>query len=243
MGRYDDDDDDIEVTPRATRRRDDEEDETPKRRTRAAEVDEDEDEAPASKRPVIRRGWGAAEAIKNIDSPFAQRLKLDEEPVLVKFLEDDPYASYRQHWMEGRTGQKSFTCIAEIDDRGCPLCESGNRPSTRFAFNVVLLTNGEDPTLKSYEIGPRAIDQLKNFHTDPRQGPLTKHYWAISRTGKGSKSATNHQMVKERDLVDEWDVDPLTESDIRSFVKQAYGPDIIPIPKWTELRDIAAEDE
>lgn len=243
MGRYDDDDyasdsNDYEAPRRS--RDDDDEDETPRRRPAPAMGNDDEDEAPLATARSIKRGWGAAEQVKNADSPFAQRLKITEEPLIIKFLEDEPFASYRQHWVE-RQGQKSFTCIADIDDRGCPLCEIGNRASTRFAFNVALVTDS-GAEIKSYEVGPRVIDQLKNFHTDPRQGPLSKNYWAVSRTGKGTTSATNHQMVKERDLEDEWNVAALSESSLSRLKRDAYSPDIITIPKRKDLVAVAAEE-
>lgn len=189
---------------------------------------------------VIKRGWGAAEQVKNADSAFAQRLKISEEPIIIKFLEDEPYASFRRHWIE-RQGQKSFTCVGDFDPKGCPLCDIGNRPSTQFAFNVVQITDGE-PLNKSFEIGNRVIDQLKNFHTDPRQGPLSKHYWAVSRTGKGTTSATNLQMVKERDLEDEWNVSPLSESDLSRLSRTSYDPEIIPITDRKTLQTVAAEE-
>lgn len=190
----------------------------------------------------IKRGWGAAEKVKTADSAFAQRLKLGDDPVIIKFLEDEPYASFRFHWIE-RQGQKSFTCIADLDPKGCPLCDAGSRPSTRFAFNVALLEPDTDPMVKSYEVGPRAIDQLKNFHTNPTQGPLSKHYWAVSRTGKGTTSATNHQVVKERDLTDDWEgINPLNERDIRDLRSQAYSPEIIQIPERKTLQAVAIED-
>lgn len=240
MSRYDDDDEMTTKTIKPSRYEDDDDqDYEPKRSTKASDEDDDTTDTPRAAR-TIKRGWGAADQVKNADSAFAQRLKVSEEPIIIKFLEDEPYASYRQHWVE-RSGQKSFTCIADIDERGCPLCDMGNRPSTRFAFNVALVTDGE-PAVKSYEVGPRVIDQLKNFHTDPRQGPLTKHYWAVSRTGKGTTSATNHQMVKERDLEDEWNVQPISEDDMRTLKRHAYSPDIIQIPKRKDLQAVALEE-
>jgi hypothetical protein len=228
MSRYDDEDEIME--------------DAPVRNTSGLKlVVEDAEESPApSGARVIRRGWGAAEAVKHADSPFAQRLRVMDDPIVIKFLEDEPYASFRQHWIE-RSGQKSFTCIADIDPKGCPLCDAGSRPSTRFAFNVVLLSNDAEPSVKSYEVGPRVIDQLKNFHNDPRQGPLSKHFWAVSRSGKGATSATNHQLVKERDL-EEWGLDVLSESDIKDFRGKAYSPDIITIPSRKDLQQIALED-
>lgn len=225
------------------------------RRLRVVDDQDDDDDAPVRKasaprasepapRRVIRGGWEGVKQLKSdvSDSSYAQRLKVSEEPIIVKFLEAAPYAAYRQHWVE-RTGQKSFTCIGNIDPKGCPLCDSGNRPSNKFAFNVVLLTPGEDPVLRSYEVGSRAIDQLKNFNDDPRQGPLPKHYWAISRSGKGATTATNHQLVKARDLEEEWGVIDLSEDMLNHFLKLAYTDEIVPIPTRSSLLGVIAEDE
>lgn len=228
MSKYDDEDEIMEDEPRAASR------------TMQLVVEDAEEEAPATSARVIRRGWGAAEAVKHADSPFAQRLRVTEDPIVIKFIEDEPYASFRQHWIE-RPGQKSFTCIADIDPKGCPLCDAGLRPSTRFAFNVILLSNDSEASVKSYEVGPRVIDQLKNFHNDPRQGPLSKHYWAVSRSGKGATSATNHQLVKDRDL-EEWGLEALSETDLKNLRSKSYGPEIIQIPTRKDLQQIVVDD-
>lgn len=242
MPKYDDDefekDEEQYEAPKRLRVVDDEdEDDTPVRKSSATS----KEEAP---RRVIRGGWEGVKQLKSdvSDSSYAQRLKVSEEPIIVKFLEAAPYAAYRQHWVE-RTGQKSFTCIGNIDPKGCPLCDSGNRPSNKFAFNVILLTPGEIPVLRSYEVGSRAIDQLKNFNDDPRQGPLPKHYWAISRSGKGATTATNHQLVKARDLDEEWGVQDLSEDTLSDFLKSAYTDEIVPIPTRASLLGVVAEDE
>lgn len=204
--------------------------------------DTDTMEAPSAPQPriIVRGGWGGVEAVKNSDSPFAQRLKITEEPQIIKFLNDEPYATWKQHWVE-RQGQKSFVCIADFDEKGCPLCDSGSRPSIRIAFNVALLIPNESPLLKSYEVGPRVIDQLKNFHTDPRTGPLSKHFWAVSKTGKGATTATAHQPVKERDL-EEWNIASISDEALASLTEKAYTADIISIPSRKDLLDIASED-
>jgi hypothetical protein len=130
-------------------------------------------------------------------------------------------------------------CISEFDE--CPLCDSGNRPSIRIAFNVVLLASDGNHALRSYEVGPRVIDQLKNFHNDPRTGPLSKHFWAVSKTGKGATSATAHQLVRDRDL-EEWGINNFTDSDLAYWTEKAYTADIIQIPTRTDLLAIAAEE-
>lgn len=202
---------------------------------------EDSDIDRGKARRVIRRGWGNVDSTKQADSPYAQRLKIEDKPVVVKFLEDEPYTSFRMHWVE-RQGQKSFTCISDMHPQGCPLCDAGHRPSARFAFNVALLSEDGETVIRSYEVGPRVIDSLKNFHQDPRQGPLSKHYWAISRSGKGPTSQTNHQMIRERDLEEEWNIEPLTEARLESLKSEAYDDSIVPIPNRKTLVTIAAED-
>lgn len=219
MGIFDDDDDVVE--------------------TASSVEDSDIDRSQA--RRVIKRGWGNVDNTKQADSPYAQRLKISDKPIIVKFLEDEPYSSFRQHWVE-REGQKSFTCISDMHPQGCPLCDAGHRPSARFAFNVALLNEDGDTVVRSYEVGPRVIDSLKNFHQDPRQGPLSKNYWALSRSGKGPTSQTNHQMVRERDLEEEWNISPLSIDTLEELKGQAYDESIIPIPSRKTLVGIAAED-
>jgi hypothetical protein len=219
MGRFDEDEDTITAAP--------------------APADDDLDRAQA--RRVIRRGWSNVDSTKQADSPYAQRLKIEEKPVIIKFLEDEPYTSYRQHWVE-RQGQKSFTCLADMHPKGCPLCDAGHRPAARFAFNVAMLSEDGETVIRSYEVGPRVIDSLKNFHQDPRQGPLPKHYWALSRSGKGPTSQTNHQMVRDRDLEEEWNIKPLSDDEIEQLKGQAYDASIVPIPSRKTLLDIATEE-
>ncbi len=238
MGRYDDDEDEMPVRRVATKQYEDDDDEdapAPKSKRRVDEEDED-----TPKPRMIKRGWGAVESVVSSDSSFAQRLKVSDDPVIVKFLEDEPYAVLRQHWLE-RPGQKSFTCIADLSPKGCPLCDAGNRPSSRFNFNVALLSSTEDPMVKSYEVGARVIDQLKNFSVDPRQGPLTKNYWAISRSGKGARASTNHQMLRDRDLED-YGLEDLDEETLKRLKKKAYDASIIQIPEYKTLLDIAKEE-
>lgn len=233
MGKYDDDDDDAAPA------------ETTRSRVRPADDDLDTtggaEDQPANAARVIKRGWGAADETRSADSPFSQRLKVTNEPQVIRFLEDDPYTSFRQHWIE-RQGQKSFTCTSAIHAKGCPLCDAGDRPSARFCFNVAVLVPGEEPLLRSYDVGPRVVDSLKNFHQDPRQGPLPKHYWAVSRTGKGNTSQTNHQMVKASDLEEDWDLDELTEDQMKALRAKAYDSSIVSIPSYKTLATLAAEE-
>lgn len=231
MGRWDDDYEDDEqefVTPTESSN-----EEGLTRKTR-----EDDDEQPTPR--VIKKGWSSSDDRSNSDNAYAVRLKVSEETQIVKFLEDMPYANYKQHWIE-RQGQKSFTCIADAETgTRCPLCEAGNRPSWRFNFNVILLTPNQEPVLRSYEVGARVSEQLKNFNDHPAMGPLYKHYWTVSRTGKGATTSTNHQMVKESDLED-WGLKALSKDQLTSFEKEMYTSDIIRMPASKTLATIALE--
>lgn len=212
------------------------------RKARPAMEDDDEDDAPSKPTPrVVRSGWGSADRTSSAtDGEYAKRLKVTDEVQIIKFLEDEPYARYRQHWVE-RKGQMSFTCIADIESgTRCPLCEAGSRASWRFNFNVVLLTAGEEPVLRSYEVGARVIDQLKNFNDHPAMGPLPKHYWTVSRSGKGATTATNHQMVKKDDLED-WGLEALSKDTLEHFSSIAYTDEIIRTPSRKTLAEVALE--
>lgn len=204
------------------------------RTARPASTDADE-QAP---RKVVRSGWGSADRTSSSSDEFAKRLKVTDEIQIIKFIEDQPYARYRQHWVE-RKGQMSFTCISDTDTT-CPLCEAGNRPSWRFNFNVILLTPGEEPVLRSYEVGARVIDSLKNFNDHPAMGPLSKHYWTVSRSGKGATTSTNHQMVRETDLGD-WSLEALSKEDLKHFSGTAYTDEIIRTPSRKTLAEVALE--
>jgi hypothetical protein len=204
-------------------------------------TEQDSPAAPTNERKLLRGGWQQVDALKSLDSNYAQRLKVGEDVQIIKFIDDEPYAAWHQHWIE-RDGQKSFVCIRELEERGCPICELGNRPSQRVAFNVALLSTGSTPTLRSLEIGPRVVDQLRNLNKAPQTGPLTKHYWAISRTGKGATTSYNLQVIRERDIAEEWKIEPISETVFSKIKEEKYDSSIIKVPTYSELLAIASED-
>lgn len=225
MGRWDDNEEETTPATGLTRK--------------VREQDSADDSAPVRK--VVRSGWGSAErSTGGSGDEYAKRLKVNEDIQIIKFLEDAPYARFRQHWVE-RKGQMSFTCIADIETgTTCPLCEAGNRPSWRFNFNVILMTPGEDPVLRSYEVGARVVDQLKNFNDHPAMGPLPKHYWTVSRTGKGPTTSTSHQMVRATDLGD-WGLTELSSEQLKHFASISYTDEIIRTPSRKTLAEVALE--
>ena len=247
VGQLPDDEEEQEERPSRSRRKpaEDDEEERParsRRRTTRDEdeddedlEDEDEDEQPARSSRVAR-GWAAAKKLKAEGGDYAPDLKIEDEPVLVKFMEDEPFAVFRQHFLrERKEGKKSFKCPG----KGCPLCgDLGHTPDRKFAFNVVNLSE-EPPVVQVLFAGPRLLTVLEKKN-EGRTGPLSKHYWEISKAGKGTQTTYTLEVVKERDLEEEFEVDP---AEIAKSIKglKPYDGSIIKDHTKAELRDLADE--
>lgn len=168
------------------------------------ELAEDEPTATPKHGTSIQSGWGAAEtALKRKgEGEYPNDFRFTEEPQLVRFLDDAPFAVYGQHWIE-REGKKSFVCLG--DD--CPLCiTAGDKPRNKFAFNVLVVSD-EDPGVQILTAPPTFARQLRAANDDERRGPLTKFYWAISRQGVGPQTTYTLERVRATDLAEEWGMD------------------------------------
>ncbi|MDX3260726.1 hypothetical protein PV336_16015 [Streptomyces sp. MI02-2A] len=210
----------------------------PSRRSRRAqdEDDEEEKEPPAK---VGGKGWGSYEKTKQATSNFPDDFKASGEAVIVKFLDDEPFLVYLQHWIE-RTGKRSFTCL----ENRCPLCDDlGDKPSQQVLFNIVDFTDPDDPQVKVWRAGPMIADILKNFANDRKTSPLNRDdlYFSVSKQTKNKKTNYYITPVKERDLEDDWDVAPLSEDELTEFDDNAYGEDILQVSTRNELKTIARE--
>lgn len=153
----------------------------------------------------IVSGWDAADSMltpKKRSGDYPVDTKLGEEVQLFRFLENEPFAIYKQFWVE-REGKKSFVCLGDDD----PLeVIAGLVPRPKFAFNVLNLSV-DTPELQVLTASTTLARQLRAANDDPRFGPLTKHYWAISRQGTGAQTVFNLQRVRSTDLEEEWKLD------------------------------------
>jgi hypothetical protein len=196
--------------------------------------DEKEDEIP-ERSSVIQVGWSAAKKIADsAGSEYTKDFKFEAEVQLIKFLSAEPMA-FSQHWVE-RKGKKSFICTG---GKSCPLCMRGNRPESKFAFSVVSLLDDE-PQTQLMVVGVRLYGQLDKLNSDPKNGPLDRLYWAVSKSGKDQKTSYSILPVKERDLAEDWDID-VEAADKLIGRLAALGVDALRIPSDNELRDIARE--
>jgi hypothetical protein len=230
--------DEEEVQPPRPARASREEDEEP--RPRRARIEEDEDDEPRGSGSV-RKGWEGHKAnkAKSGSGDYATEFKVDSAPDLIKFLQDEPFASYRQHWVDNPPApikKKSWTCLEDA----CPLCELGDRPRLLTGFNILHLNTGGEPENKVMFLGVTAVSQIESMATDDKTGPLTRLYWAVSKSGKGQKTAYNFQPVKVRDLEEDWDIQPLEDAEIEAAEAKVYDHTVVQIPTRKQLKEIAA---
>lgn len=205
------------------------------------EGEEEEDKGARAERRkgLVKRGWGGYRQTKAEGSDFPDNFSPTKEPQLFIFLEDEPFASYLQHWIE-REGKKSWTC----GKKDCPLCDVGDKPQSKTCLNVAVLEDDEWRNMV-WTVGTRVAEVLQNYASDTKTGPLATRdpmmYWSVTRTGKGGKSQTNINPVKERDLADDWGIAPLTDDDIAAMAKNCFDESSIPVHTKKQLKEIADE--
>jgi hypothetical protein len=200
--------------------------------------------APAIKpSDFLRAGFTGAQETMDSTSSFAQAFKPEEKAMVIKFLDDEPYVSYRRHWVE-RMGPdrkkitRSYTCLRSFK-KECPLCEAGDRAQAVAAFNIAIVGDDSVVSLKSWDVGPKIYNILKGYANDPKIAPLTRGYFLVSRTG--TKGSVNHNVtpVKPSALEEDYDITPPPKEDFDALEK--YDADIIDVPTSKTMQEIAAE--
>jgi hypothetical protein len=185
---------------------------------------------------TVQEGWDAAESLLKVEtSEFPTDFRFSDEPQLVKFLQDRPFATYEQHWIERPKGKKSFVCIGDT----CPLCDVlGDKPRGKFAFNVLVLS-GDNQGVQVLTAPPSLARQIKKAHDDERKGPLDKEFWEISRLGTGPTTQYTLNFVRGRDLAEEW---KLSQDDVNELVANAVpftADEVVRETPRSELLEIA----
>jgi hypothetical protein len=185
---------------------------------------------------TVQAGWAAADALlkpKKDSGEYASDFRFTEQAQLIRFLEDEPFSVYFQHWID-REGKKSFVCLG--DD--CPLCTiAGDKPRGKFAFNVLVLSD-EEPGVMILTAPPTLARQLKAANDDSKRGPLTKYYWAISRQGSGPQTTYTLDRVRGTDLAEEWELDQEDVEDLAANTTK-YDSSAVYVTPRAELLTIA----
>lgn len=232
----DDEDEDVEEKPRSRRSRsssrDEEVDDSPRRSSRRSSRDDEDEEPP---RRSSKGGFQRFKKEKSQNSNYPNWAKLTDEEVVYKFLDDEPVAVWGQHWAGGR----SWTCANTEDDMDrCPLCDKGSPVTSQAAFNVIELSE-DDAVLRVLRAGSLLVQLIESKASSKTKGPLGKHYWALSAVGEKKKNYSM-EVVREADLVKEWDYQPLDEDELDSFDAKAYAENRIVQPvDMIELKKIA----
>lgn len=196
--------------------------------------EDDSEDTVAEHTSAIQSGWDAALKTAKSDKKYTTEFRFTEDAQLVKFLDNTPFAVFKQHWIE-RPGKKSFVCLEDE----CPLCGIGDTPRAKAAFSIVNLS-AEEPVVEILLTSPTLTRQLAGFDQDPKTGPLDRIYWAMSRQGTGPKTVYKILPIKARDLVDDWGADPgVVEESVERF--EPLTPKVISFTPRNEMQDIARE--
>ena len=199
---------------------------------------EDSEDRAAKVGTTIQEGWDSATALLDKEVPFEERdFKLSEDKQLIKFLQDRPFATYEQHWLNEAKGKKSFVC--EGEDGDCPLCNIlGDKPRGKFAFNVLVLSE-EEPKVQVLTAPPSLLRLIKESHEDERHGPLDKEYYEVSRLGTGPKTQHKLGLIRTRDLEEEWGIQPAWAKEHEAKAVLFTASEIVKETPHSELLELA----
>jgi hypothetical protein len=196
----------------------------------------DLEDAESPRTSNLQAGWDAANKTVLSSKTYTNDFKFTPEPKLIKFLDNAPFASYAQHWIE-REGKRSFPCRLELDG-SCPLCDIGDVPTGRAIFTVVDLS--EEPTVYMLPATSKLFNQLRDLNSDKITGPLDKHYWRVSVSKVKKSTSYNFQLVKQRDLQEDYDMD-IAEIEAVVATFEPLTDKVIYFPPRAELQEVADE--
>lgn len=191
---------------------------------------------------------GAWDAMEKIASASGSDLflKIDEHRKIIKVVSDGPFDVFNSHWIEEISeGSKSIRCWGTSE---CPLCMIGDKPKKFSAcFSVISLEDPLVPSLKVWEAGIKVARQLKEIATDAKRGPLNRSdlYFSISKIKKAKSIEYTLERVKERDLDEEFGIEPLDPSTLDAFSEQRHTESVkepLDEKAMREIVDLLMED-
>jgi len=162
----------------------------------------------------------------------------DGEEVLIKFLDDMPFAPIFQHWLVTSEGRRAYTCAGFED---CPLCQRGDKPKASDWFNIVVL--GMPAELKVWIASPDPSQAIEDMANGKRTSPINKDglYFAVSKK-KGSNGFFSYTLlpVKGSELAEDWPgYSPLNEIQIEAFNRLRFDSSAVRIHTNQELTEAA----
>lgn len=220
--------------------RSDEDEDRPSRssgsRRRSSSTRGDDDDTPRrGEKKRARRsgtgGWSSFDQKRRANSSFADEFKPDSGvPTLIKVLDEAPFDVYNQHFINElpKGDRKSFVChddeYFEDYKEGCPLCEIGESASTYSLFNILDLTNPRKPEVKVWKTSVTVSDKLERLAKSDRTSPLNREdiYFDVEVTKTKNKTEWDIKPVKERDLEEDYGLEPFTGEELDEFEKSLF---------------------
>lgn len=190
----------------------------------------------------VSSGWSSDRRPKRPSADRPDRFTVPEgEEVLIKFVEDQPFASIFQHWVMTQNGRRPYTCL-ETED--CPMCSAGDRAKSMDHFNIIQMTGDgvSEPVHKVWYATADPTAAIREKAKGRSTSPINKdgQYFAVSKV-KGANGFNTYSVERVReDELDDWGVQPLTAEGLSSF-KPATA-DIIRIHTKSELAAAVREN-
>ncbi len=196
--------------------------------------------------PGVHTGRAGVEAVRKARGDGSMRMQLGSEPELVAFLEDEPFATFSQHWVSqgGGGGNRPYTCPE--DD--CPICEMGDRPNQQVYYNVLHLSADNGPKNMILPLGVRAARALDDAATSKKTGKpdILKDFFAVSKSGSKQQTQTNFRPIKEEDIVEDWIeiLDNFKIEDLDDIIEESlthlFDVSVVQVTPPKQLREVAA---
>lgn len=204
----------------------------------AAPSEDAPSEAPA-KRREIRGGWAMAQEVMQSNTEYAKRIKVTTSPMIVKFLEPGPYASYKRHWVKRGKTSAPYTCLQSFGEE-CPLCNAfGDAPKNTASFNVAIITEDGDALHRTWDTTPGQFNKLRSHISSGRVESLTDVYFEVYKTGTENTAPTDILPIKPALLFDSHGINPVSDEVLSGF--DLYDASIIEVSDAKTLREVAAE--
>lgn len=191
--------------------------------------------------PPVQAGWSSERRARSTGTKVPLfKVPDDGEEVIIRFLDDMPFAPLWQHWITVDGGkQRAFTCIDDATTQ-CPLCSRGDKAKPSDWFNVVEL--GDTPELKVWKASSDPAGAIKDMAESKRWSPINKEglYFAVSKK-KGANGFPTYKLegIKEEELVVDWGAKYLTADQLSKFNAEKYDGSIVTVNTSSELSDLA----
>lgn len=187
----------------------------------------------------IKPGWSRQQRPRSQNTTQVPRFVVPEdgEEVLIKFLDDMPFAPIYQHWLATSNGRRAYTCLGF---ETCPLCARGDKAKASDWFNIVVL--GDTPELRVWIASPDPSAAIEDMATGKRTSPINKPglYFAVSKK-KGTNGFFSYTLlpVKEAELEEDWGTKPLSDMQVTQFNKEKFDSSVVRMHTISELTEAA----